>query len=51
MYGARLEIAIWSLLGTLMFFLDDRVTRGNALADVLIVAALVIALYVRSPQS
>ncbi len=51
MYRPKLEIAIWSLLGTLMFFLDDRVTRGNALMDVLTVALLVIAVYVRSPQS
>jgi hypothetical protein len=49
-YRTDLEIAIWCLLGTLMFFLDDRVTRGNTLVDVLTVALLVIALYVRSPQ-
>jgi hypothetical protein len=50
MYQPRLEIAIWCLLGTLMFFLDDYVTGGNVLADVLLVTVLVSAVYVRSPE-
>jgi hypothetical protein len=50
MNGAKQEVMIWCLLGTLMFFLDERVTGGNIPADLLVVSLLVIAVYVRSPE-